>query len=446
MKKLLTMLGVLAFGLISSSAMAFTIYYYETIPSVVLLEVIEESGEHFWGTGFFISTDSFILTNAHVIMDYSTGKPAAYVNICTIENEYSTPDCQYSGQVLAYDEDYDLAIVIPSYAIDADGNEYGEALDLDALEHTYVDFADYSPEIGEDLTILGFPDASLLTSVTLTQGNVSGFSSDADGKITEIATDATINPGNSGGPAYNFDERVVGVVTAVSTTGVGGNYGYIISNDMINSWFLELVEGGILNDAFVDEVFTNDATYVEDVALPIGEEIFTDVLSGDNHSEAIQFLKENGIVGGHADGSFRPLDTLNRAELMKIVVEGVGIAPSAEAYKNCFPDVKTDWYAKYVCYAKVRGWVSGYLDGNFRPTKSVSKAEAIKIILEAFEYELSKPTENVYSDVKVGDWFDGYVNTAKELGLLEEAGLFYRPNAEILRGQVSENLYRLLSL
>ncbi len=445
MKKILISLGIL--GLLLFPSTGFAIDYPETIPSVVMLEVVDADDSYHWGTGFFISSDAFILTNSHVVMDETTGMPADYIDICVIDDEYSAPECIYSGSVLAYDEYYDLAIVVPMYEIDEYGNEYGDLIDLDTIGNPYVDFADYLPEIGDDLTILGFPDASMMSSITLTEGSVSGFTSYEGEIVDEITTDATINPGNSGGPAYDIYERVVGVVTAISTEGIGGNYGYIISNELIYNWFLELIEDEILNEEFVNMIFFNDI-YVDTTSdlLTNNVEIFSDVHYGDKHSIAIGYLKENGIVSGYPDGSYKPLSTLNRAELMKILVEGVGHSPSADAYKNCFPDVKEEWFAKYVCFAKVKGWVGGYLDGNFRPAKSVSKAEAIKMILEAFAVDLEIPEANVYSDVKMGEWFGGYVYTAKNLGILEEDGSFYRPNADILRGQVSENIYRLLML
>jgi len=87
---------------------------------------------------------------------------------------------------------------------------------------------------------------------------------------------------------------------------------------------------------------------ISNPCLIIGETLQKD-------AEAINFLKENGIISGYSDGTFKPTNPLNRAELLKILVEGVGYSPDENVYKNCFSDVKEDWYAKYVCYAKEQG-------------------------------------------------------------------------------------------
>jgi len=510
---------------------AFAIDHIETIPSVVRINVLDSNGNYYIGSGFVISSDSFILTNAHVIIDDSTEKPANYVDICKIEDEYSVPECKYSARVIAYDIEADLALLVPGYELDEDFNEIGEYIGAAELEWSYVDFADYNPLLGEELTILGFPDASMLTSVTLTQGTASGFSSMENGWISEITTDATINPGNSGGPAYNKEEKVVGVVTAVSTEGIGGNYGYIISNDLVYLWFKDLADEEILNEEFVNEIFSNDYTensekqsYIDAIyevtcemkkadnifdpefeqlikdiyvkygfnpddkesmdalvssyendadvvkAISSAEEdcattvtvntdpiIDTEIVSGtqvlfndltmfDDHYYAIQYLKDKEIISGYEDGTFRPDNPLNRAELLKILVEGTGVSPDLASYNNCFPDVGNEWFASYICYAKANKWISGYPDGTFKPANFVNKAEAIKMLLEIYNEPLYSASLAPYDDVFSGTWFANYIYTAKTKGLLEETGNLYYPSNNITRGEISENIYRLLTI
>lgn len=101
-------------------------------------------------------------------------------------------------------------------------------------------------------------------------------------------------------------------------------------------------------------------------------------ISGHPYEDAIQSLTDAGVIGGHPDGTYKPNDNVNRAEFLKIVVgasvENVGIGG------NCFPDVLTDWYAKYVCYGKNAGIVQGYPDGYFKPTQNVNYVEALKML------------------------------------------------------------------
>lgn len=167
--------------------------------------------------------------------------------------------------------------------------------------------------------------------------------------------------------------------------------------------------------------------------------------AGHQNETAIQYLYDNDVVQGYPDGTFKPDNELNRAELMKILVLGAGYDPSAEEYKNCFPDVTDEWFAPYICFAKEKGWVQGYPDGNFAPGVNINKVEAIKMLLETFKVEILSDSNNYYNDTEQGTWYFDYVTTAYDLGLLEEeAGTDYYPDMDIKRGQISENIYRLL--
>jgi S1-C subfamily serine protease len=439
MKKLI--ISLLGLSLILTSTTALALENEETISSVVLIEAIDSLGETYYGTGVIVSSDAVIVTAAHVILDEQTGLPMDYIDVCFLENEFMLPDCQYSGRVNAYDFDLDLAIIDLSYALDDEFNEIGEALtieDMEALALPYVDFADTRPQLGDKVTVLGFPEPT----ITLTEGIVSGYVPLTEDIIWQIITTASVNPGNSGGPAYNEEEKIIGIVNEYSVHSAG-SFGYIISNDIIQNWFYELVEEDYLLEGWVDEIFSNDS---EEDRLDTNLnqiEIFTDVTPSSDNSEAIAYLKNNEIIDGYSDGSFGPDLTLNRAELLKILIESKGISIDAEQYKNCFADVDTDWYAKYVCYAKDEGWIQGYSDNTFKPAQEISKAEAIKILVEVLEITPYTPNEKPFEDVGLYDWYAKYLQTAKKLGILEEDGT-YNPNDKILRKQISENIYRTL--
>jgi S1-C subfamily serine protease len=446
MKKLIPTLLAIAV-LATTASPVFAIENDETISSIVYIDVMDSLGEYYSGTGVIVSSDVVIVTAAHVILDEFTGEPVEYIDICLLEDEYTLPSCEYSGRVMAYDFDLDLALLDLAYEIDEFGNEIGEALSIEDMENLnlpYVDFADENPKLGDKVTVLGFPEPT----ITLTEGVVSGFIPLTDDIIWQIITTANVNPGNSGGPAYNEDEKIIGIVNEYSVHSAG-SFGYIISHDIIQNWFYELVEEEYLLEEWVDEVFNNDAgTSEEDrTTVDLGSvEIFTDVTPSTDNSEAIAYLKNNGIINGYDDGSFGPNLTLNRAELLKIVMEGKGIEIDPEQYKNCFNDVDTGWYAKYVCYAKEKNWIKGYEDNTFKPGQAVNKAEALKILIEVLEITPYTATENPYRDVELGIWYADYIQTAKKLGLLEEEGNNYTPNEKILRKQISENIYRTLLL
>ena len=107
---------------------------------------------------------------------------------------------------------------------------------------------------------------------------------------------------------------------------------------------------------------------------------FWDVPADHPNAEAIAYVREHGIVAGYPDGSYRPDQTINRAEFTKIVAGSLG-----EKLIYCtlqpFRDVPIDaWYAPYVCAAKNFGLVSGYPDGTFRGNNTITFVEAAKIL------------------------------------------------------------------
>jgi hypothetical protein len=165
-------------------------------------------------------------------------------------------------------------------------------------------------------------------------------------------------------------------------------------------------------------------------------------ISGHKNETAIQYLYENNVISGYPDGSFKPNTTVNRAELLKILVGGKNIQTSITEYNNCFPDVKNEWFAPYVCYAKSQNWVEGYPDGTFKPSQPVNKVEAIKMLIESQDYNLITTNDPPYSDVPNDAWFTNYINTAKAKGLLEETGYRFGSAENMTRAGISENIYR----
>ncbi len=186
---------------------------------------------------------------------------------------------------------------------------------------------------------------------------------------------------------------------------------------------------------------------ITDVVDVVSENAFSDLADSHKNIEAILYLKNQGVISGYPDGSFKPENPVNRAELLKILVEGKGVTPVVDDYSNCFSDVKTDWYAPYVCYAKEQGWVDGYPDGSFKPAQTVNKVEAIKMLLNSQGIDIPESiTEKPFDDVDTTDWFAVFITKAKELGILEETGSDLAPAEGMKRAGICENLYRLLTL
>ncbi len=135
--------------------------------------------------------------------------------------------------------------------------------------------------------------------------------------------------------------------------------------------------------------------------------LYTDAPFTPAEAAGISLLTSVDAVSGYPDGTFKPTRTLNRAEFLKIAMASypkIRVSPSDAI--DCFPDVKaTDWFAPYVCLAKKRSIIKGYPDATFKPERTVNYAEALKILSELYEY--------VAYSAEDEEWFAGYVRAAE---------------------------------
>ena len=165
-------------------------------------------------------------------------------------------------------------------------------------------------------------------------------------------------------------------------------------------------------------------------SLPTPTLGFSDVRKGVTpFSTAIQSLKDKGVIEGYEDGTFKPTLRLNRAEFLKIIMESRG---TETAGKKCFPDVREEWFAKYVCSAQAEGVIDGYPDGTFKPGRQINFAEASKILAKAYGQQIEQ-----YS----ADWYEPFVRAlegSKAIPLSIET-----LEQQINRGEIAEMMWRL---
>lgn len=148
------------------------------------------------------------------------------------------------------------------------------------------------------------------------------------------------------------------------------------------------------------------------------------------NGKAIAYLQEKGIVQGYSDGTYRPYDSINRAEFLKIILGAVHAKSVNAGY--CFPDISTEWYAPYVCTAKSLEIVSGYSDGYFRAANSINLAEALKITLNA--YNISTPKSSSI-------WYESYISYMQTNSLL--GNINGDATHMITRGEMAQIIYNL---
>ena len=136
---------------------------------------------------------------------------------------------------------------------------------------------------------------------------------------------------------------------------------------------------------------------------------FSDVSADKWYNNAVSTLSNMGVIGGYADGTFRPDAPISRAEFAKIAVSFT--QNTGSAMYNYFTDVKTtDWFAPYVTAAKDAGLIEGYSDGSFKPESKITRAEACAIVNRTLGRKPSKAHMKIsdridWPDVQTTDWF-----------------------------------------
>jgi plastocyanin len=179
---------------------------------------------------------------------------------------------------------------------------------------------------------------------------------------------------------------------------------------------------------------------------------FSDVPVTHVNYKAIMALKEDGIIGGYPDGSFRPDQVVNRVEALKIILGAAKIVVSNESGLGLggLTDVdSTQWYANYLKKALALKIVQGYPDGTFKPTQTVNLVENLKILTLATKADLSKivVNENPFADASKDQWYAKYLQYAKLSRLVDadEFGKIY-PAQGMTRAKLAEVAYRQLYL
>jgi rare lipoprotein A len=174
--------------------------------------------------------------------------------------------------------------------------------------------------------------------------------------------------------------------------------------------------------------------------------VFTDVASNHPHYTAITYLKENGVIEGYSDNTFRPANPVNRAEALKIILLGSDIIVPEIQPQAVFPDVLSEmWYAKYAAKAKNLNIVKGDdATGYFRPGDTVNLAEALKILILTNKIDPETPLSPPYADVPADAWFAPYFECARKATLFDLGpDEKVNPSRLVDRGLMAELMYRL---
>lgn len=163
-------------------------------------------------------------------------------------------------------------------------------------------------------------------------------------------------------------------------------------------------------------------------------------------------LVELGIVKGYPDGTFKPENSVTRAEFATMVVLAKKLTLVSPATPT-FKDVPTShWAFKYVETAVKAGYLKGYPDGTFGPSKNITRQEiaAVMVNVLGLTSEAAKITEPVCfanDENKIAKWAVGVMTVAvrpKVQVLKWDKSRNIRPTANGTRAECAFGVYQIL--
>jgi hypothetical protein len=167
---------------------------------------------------------------------------------------------------------------------------------------------------------------------------------------------------------------------------------------------------------------------------------FSDVKSDFWAAKAVEESATLGLIGGFPDNTFKPDNGITRAELAALLVRARGESLPEEV-QNIFVDLSpSHWAAKYIIVAKKLNLVGGYPDGTFRPSRGLTRAEAVAIVAR-FDTLAEPKTISVlpFPDIKETYWAAKIIAAAKDAGYLKYLeGKNFEPDKKLSRAEAVE--------
>ena len=153
-------------------------------------------------------------------------------------------------------------------------------------------------------------------------------------------------------------------------------------------------------------------------------------IEGLDCEDAVRVLSSLEVVSGYEDGSYKPEQTVTRAEMASLLIKALGLKETNAVPK--FTDSQNHWAKGFIAYANTLGIISGRTATVFDPDATVTYDEATTMIIKALGYT---------DDSLVGTYPASYVSRAKVLGILDgiQTGA-----AGANRGDIATMIYQAL--
>jgi hypothetical protein len=171
---------------------------------------------------------------------------------------------------------------------------------------------------------------------------------------------------------------------------------------------------------------------------------FKDVPAGAFYEKAVQTLSEKGVVGGYEDGTFKPGKSVTRAEAAKMLAFDLGLTTSGQS--SNFTDVTNNhWFYQPVTALSQAGGISGYENKTFQPNKTITRAEMASMLVKAYSLQTNIGAENSpFNDVTSNSWYASAVQTLYKNKITSgKSANKFAPNDPVTRGEIAAFIHKV---
>ncbi len=175
---------------------------------------------------------------------------------------------------------------------------------------------------------------------------------------------------------------------------------------------------------------------------------FSDVDTENKFYDSITILSAFGIINGYEDGTFGPDKDVTRAEFATMLMRAMASAGigSTDAAGTPFTDIEGHWGISDIRTAYDLGIINGMTLTTFEPNSNVTYEQALKMIVCALNY--GGQADSIYETTKATNpsiqWYYGYLQTARNLGLTDNVTVFEGQPAK--RAQIAQMIYNALDV
>ncbi|WP_017754354.1 immunoglobulin-like domain-containing protein [Calidifontibacillus oryziterrae] len=184
----------------------------------------------------------------------------------------------------------------------------------------------------------------------------------------------------------------------------------------------------------------------EQVENPTSTSIIVNDISGHWAEDTIRQLILKGAVGGYPDGTFKPSQTVTRAEFVAMLAKAIGIEETKNNSKT-FSDIQNHWAKNVIEQAATIGIVNGLSEDQFRPNEEITREQMAVMIVNAGALKQVDSKNNFLDSEKIASWAESAVNTAANYKIVN--GLpnqTFNPQGKATRAEAATVIMNLLNL